>query len=343
MRHEPPFDHDDLRKALEREYGIAARSFTFVPAASDAAAYVVEAAVATRYFLKVWPKLQHGSPDALVQHGTLAITEALAQAAESFRVPTPIRTTSADLWGSLAGMPLALALFLPGDHPSHAWSKDIARSVGRTFAELHRVTANLVGLAPRREALEVPFEPELRRNLEAALRLDLDAHPELRPLPDWVRANRDEVFAQLGRLHVFADATKRLESPFVLCHTDLHSNNVLVVGDNTLGVVDWDDVKLAPPEHDLATGVGSPLRHKTFGVFIDAYRDAGGVGRLHLEQFAFYLQRRYLDDTGYCLAHLLAPDADNRDAPYWLDGLRALAAGRRDRLDETLAVVAAAL
>ena len=33
----------------------------------------------------------------------------------------------------------------------------------------------------------------------------------------------------------------------VVCHADLHANNVLVLADGGLAIVDWDEVMLAPP------------------------------------------------------------------------------------------------
>ena len=37
----------------------------------------------------------------------------------------------------------------------------------------------------------------------------------------------------------------------MICHADLHTNNVLVLADGSLAIIDWDEVMLAPPERDL--------------------------------------------------------------------------------------------
>jgi len=46
----------------------------------------------------------------------------------------------------------------------------------------------------------------------------------------------------------------------LLCHSDLHGGNVLVDGNNTIYIIDWDEPILAPKERDLmfmGGGVGN--------------------------------------------------------------------------------------
>ena len=44
---------------------------------------------------------------------------------------------------------------------------------------------------------------------------------------------------------------RRHPRPFVLCHTDIHTFNVILGADDSLFIVDWDNPLLAPKEHDL--------------------------------------------------------------------------------------------
>ena len=47
--------------------------------------------------------------------------------------------------------------------------------------------------------------------------------------------------------------------PRVLCHTDLHTWNVLVDAGRRLWIVDWDEAVLAPPGRDLMFVVGGGI------------------------------------------------------------------------------------
>ena len=48
------------------------------------------------------------------------------------------------------------------------------------------------------------------------------------------------------------DVVRRLPERFVVCHTDLIGDNLLVGADGRLSALDWDTAILAPPEMDLA-------------------------------------------------------------------------------------------
>jgi aminoglycoside phosphotransferase (APT) family kinase protein len=154
---------------------------------------------------------------------------------------------------------------------------------------------------------------------------------------------REDILAQLERLHHLQATVRRLNGPFVLCHTDLHGGNVLVGDDGQLCLLDWDDAKLAPPEHDLWAGLGADDRAAGFEAFLNAYRRAGGAAPLYLDHFAFYLLRRHVEDMAVCLGRLLAREADEREDAGLLRGMEDWGVAQWSRLVNTLAIVAAAL
>ena len=55
-----------------------------------------------------------------------------------------------------------------------------------------------------------------------------------------------------ARLHVLADAAAASSAP-VLCHRDYHSRNLMVRGDGTLAMVDFQDARWGPDTYDLAS------------------------------------------------------------------------------------------
>lgn len=142
----------------------------------------------------------------------------------------------------------------------------------------------------------------------------------------------DDVLLQLDRLRAMQPAQAALEGPFVVRHTDLHVNNVRVDEGGRVALLDWDDAKAAPPEHDLWTGLSADEGGAAFGACVDAYLEAGGAAPLQLERFEFYLLRRYVEDMAVCLADLLAEGADPREDEAQVERMRAWGAERWARL-----------
>jgi Ser/Thr protein kinase RdoA (MazF antagonist) len=342
MRFEPPVDRLQLLEAARDACGIPARDLTFLPVGLEAACYVLSATDGS-YFLKLWPHLRLGQQAAARRLASLVLTRALHDRGLGLRVPYPITTRDGALWADLSGMPFVVAPLLSGAAPRDPWPPGFCAELGRTVATIHRATRALADLLPLPESLDVAFVPTLLRDIEVAARITPDARPGLLALRDWVTGRRDGILAKLARLHELQATVRRLDGPVVLCHTDLHDANLLVDDDGRIGILDWDDAKLAPPEHDLWAGLGEDHRGEGFDAFLQAYRSANGAAPLHLEHFAFYLLRRYLEDLAVNLGRLLDPDADEREDPALLHSMEAWSIARWSRLDETLRVIATAL
>jgi aminoglycoside phosphotransferase (APT) family kinase protein len=342
MRFEPTIDLARLKGVIARAYGMRVVELNFVPASSNAACYKLTTGANENYFLKLWLQMRIDSPDAAKQHTSLRTVRALHDLGLGLRLPYPILTLESDLWAELSGAPFALAPFLHGAKPTEPWPSAVGQKLGRAIATLHGATATLTEVQPQQERLDIGFEPALRSNLALATGLGMDSRPSLLELRDWLLARQDNIRLQMKRLHDFQFAAQQIQGPFVLCHTDLHHNNLLVDEAGTLAILDWDDVKLAPPEHDLWSGLGKDYRGEVFSECMQAYREASGASPLFLEHFAFYLLRRYLEDLNVCVSGLLRPSADGREDGVLLYGVGECFS-RWLRLDETLTAIAATL
>lgn len=340
MRFEPPIDRSTLLRAVRDAYGLPVNDLTFIPASSWAACYALHAG-GERYFLKLWLRLRLSEPAAERQHASLVLTRALHDRGCGLRLPYPLLTRSGDLWIDLAGAPFAVAPLLTGGKAPSPWPVALSAELGRTVAAVHRATAGVSDLRLPREPLTVWFESALQRDLAAAERIGAGSRPGQRAGRRWVLGRRRDIAAQLERLRRLQAAAERLEEPFVLCHTDLHTNNWLVDEQGQIAVLDWDDAKLAPREHDLWSGLGPSYGGADFTAFLVAYQGAAGAPPLHRDQFAFYLLRRFVEDMAVYLHDLLDPAADEREDAALLHGMESSAAFW-SRIDDTLAVVDAA-
>jgi N-acetylmuramate 1-kinase len=120
------------------------------------------------------------------------------------------------------------------------------------------------------------------------LEYGLEKRPDTRISPAAIKELR-ETFAAIAR---------RLDSqPACLNHRDYHSWN-LMIHDNAVVVIDFQDALLAPPQYDLAsllndrvtdTIIQPPLEERLVGYYIETRADAGNLKIDHDDFFEIYL------------------------------------------------------
>lgn len=350
MRFEPPIDHAALRAAIEGAFGIVAHELRFLPI-GFAACYELRAADGARYFMKLWPSLRVSEPATENQRVALEFSRALHDAAVGIQVTYPVLASSGAPWAALDGAPFALFPFLDGEVRG-VRSKAEVYALGGAVAALHLATPALRHLVPRTETFEVAYEAELRRNVDLAAALPAGTPDGALAAREWALETRADLEGALARLHALQSRVRTLECPQVVCHMDLHGGNVLTSAAGEQYVIDWDDVRLAPPEFDLWFGLedsatGPAHLDALVAGYCDAIRRSGERGleppALHVEHLGFYLLRRDLEDVAIALARLLDERADRRDDERWAAGLRAWGAPRWARLDAALDAFATAI
>lgn len=94
----------------------------------------------------------------------------------------------------------------------------------------------------------------------------------------------------------------------VFCHTDLHNWN-LMQSKNALILIDWEGLKVAPPEADLMFLKEKPY----YKCFLDIYQEKHPDFQVNSDAMEFYLARRMLEDT-WELAEQLLFDSQNEES-----------------------------
>ena len=107
----------------------------------------------------------------------------------------------------------------------------------------------------------------------------------------------------------FALQTRPLDQ--VLCHSDVHPGNLLVSGDETLYIVDWDNPIFAPKERDLML-IGGCYRWR------DAREEAlfyQGYGQTEIDRMAlaYYRCERIIQDIAAYCKQLLSTQEGGKD------------------------------
>ncbi|HEY0471787.1 MAG TPA: aminoglycoside phosphotransferase family protein [Kribbella sp.] len=316
---EPPLDRAALLTDLRDAYGLTGDSLEFVPVGWASAAFVLRVA-GERYFLKLWP----GGRDADAAVQRFPFVQRLQSLGFSARVPSALPTRTGELSVSLPPGIVALFPYLPGTTPPGwpAWPEDILQELGRTLAELHSVDPG--DTLPFREQFSVAVADEVLLHAD-----DKAAQPY-----------RAELLDQLDRLRSLQQDARRLNPGFVVCHTDLVGDNMLLDSNGRLSLLDWDGAQLAPAEQDLALLLhgAQPVDGTALAKVLPVY-----PRELRLELFGFFLLRRYLEDFAARLTRLRRGNLSAEETADALDGLARWGSTQWLSLDRTLAVARLAL
>jgi aminoglycoside phosphotransferase (APT) family kinase protein len=342
MRHEPTsINRARLIDTVRDLYGLSFDELVFVPVGVPSVCYVLRERGEARYFLKLWPETRAARSNTARRDTSLALTRALHERGIYGRVPYPLATRTGALWATFSGIPFAIFPFLAGHSKPASWpisAQAVSDAVARILATIHRATPALADVLPARETFDIPFEADLLRGLEVLEHVGACRRSGVRALRDVVLPRCTEILDQLARLHRLQGAVRRLAGPVVLCHTDMGGDNLLVDDQGQISIIDWDDATVAPPEHDLQCALGP-----SFGRFLEVYGEAGGAHPLHLDHFAFFLLRRYLNDMAVRLLRILEENTTAEQDQDALAGIEASGFVQWSALDKTLAGIAAGL
>ena len=289
---EPPDLPDDCIVAcVRRHYGLELTMLAFLPLGQDVLSWAFRAITAdATYFLK----LRQGR----VNEAALRVPRYLAD----YGVPhivAPLPTLAQRLWVEVEGFTLALYPFIDGTTGiahgllAHHW-----RTFGTALRRMHDtpLASHLAPVLPR----ESPTAglSEVVRALDARVDARTFADPIERDLATFWQRKRTEIQALVERFETLSQQLRTQRPPLVLCHADVHPNNVLIDKDDRFWIVDWDDTQLAPKECDLMMGVGGlgnyPAGPRETGWFLSGY----GSTDIDPVALAYYRHVRALGDIG---------------------------------------------
>jgi spectinomycin phosphotransferase len=172
---------------------------------------------------------------------------------------------------ALPGWVLVVLPYLQGwSTPGGAW-EDPAE-----LEQIAEILGRLHAVPPPKSLQRWDFAVPGRDALLAAL-ADLDRPWSSGPYSEPVRLRLagalDHLYGRLTRYDTLVREIEASNDPWVVTHGEPHSANVLRTGDGRMRLIDWDTVRLAPRERDLAMILGEPTD------VLPAYQaEAGPVG-----------------------------------------------------------------
>ena len=249
---EPPANLTDatLGTALRDQYRLDLAALTFLPIGHDSSAWVYRAdnVDGRSHFVKVRLRIDNEPglrvPRHLHEQGVGSIV-------------APVPTSTGALWGNAGDHAVILYPFVAGDTGMVRGLADRQwREYGAILRQIHAVAvAPDLARRMRRERFSPEWGPMVRR-IDAHIGEQEFASDAENDLAAFWRARRDEIRAILDHAEGLGRRLAAASRPFVLCHADIHTGNLMVGDDGRLWIVDWDETILAPPERDLMFAIG---------------------------------------------------------------------------------------
>ena len=301
MLEPPDVPEPAIFSALRDGYGVEARALTFLPLGQDTAAWVyrVEALDGRAYFLK----LRGDRPQA----AGLAVPRYLADQGLA-QVPAALRTRSGRLWHPLDDFSIILYPFiedaqpLPSEQTDEQW-----RHFGAAMRRIHTTVLPPELAALIQRDLFEPAANDLVLALDAQMKPQSFDEPLARELAAFWCERQREIRAVVAQAEALGQRLRqRAGAAQVLCHTDIHWDNVLLDAQQRLWLVDWDETRLSLKERDLmfviggiSAGWGTP---RDAALFFQGY----GPAEIDAAALAFYRADWAVQDIGSYAERVLA-------------------------------------
>lgn len=174
-------------------------------------------------------------------------------------------------------------------------TKTQVRQLSKIITELHSHGEGIpVETDAIKEDFDIPFLQTLLHTLHKR-RNDLPSdiweliHPYIPLLNDLIQTVQE-----------LSQNLKNCDLRMSLCHTDLHNWNLMQSGQELI-LIDWEGLKLAPPEADLMFLVDKPY----FNEFLSIYQKTHQNFSINPEAMTFYEGKRRLEDIWEFLEQLL--------------------------------------
>ena len=250
MLETPELPDDRIVAGLSEHYGIPVTELVFLPIGNDAAAWAYRVIAHDRasYFLK----LKIGSiyePSVLVPRylRNTGIEEVVA----------PLPTRNGELWAELDSYNLILYPFIAGKVGMDiGLSNSQWMAFGTILKRIHSTSLPSTLRAQVRLETFVPAWSRMARELQSQVQNRRYDDPAAQALAAFWRDRTDTIARIVDRCEQLGRWLQQQPPPFVLCHTDIHTANILIDERQQLHVVDWDLPLLAPRERDLMFIVG---------------------------------------------------------------------------------------
>jgi spectinomycin phosphotransferase len=230
---------------LNADYGIEVAVLTFLPLGADvnASVYKAQTGDQTSYFVKLKRGHQHDIG--------VAIVELLHDVGIKQTIP-PIKTVLGQSIQPIEDCALIVYPFIEGcDGFNRHLTDNQWLKLGEALRQVHEIEVPpFIQNRVRQEA----YSPKWREAVRA-LYMHIQSEPSgdkiALKLLKFMQENRRAICRLVDRAEQLGQKVQDQSHKLVLCHSDIHGGNVLIDGNDSLYIVDWDEPIMAPKERDL--------------------------------------------------------------------------------------------
>jgi spectinomycin phosphotransferase len=306
MIEKPTLSDSHIIACLKAHYGIEVKALLFLPLGADmsAAVYKAEANNQNSYFLKL--KRGH-SFDVSVE-----IVELLHQAGIQEVIP-PLKTILNQSTQLIDDFALIVYPFVEGKSGfSCALTDSQWVRLGETLRQIHETKIPLSLQQKLRKETYSSQWRDLVRSFDPLPKIvdDLIAIK----LAKFLQKHSRLIGRMVDRAEQLGEQMRNQSIDFVLCHSDLHAGNILL-HENRLYIVDWDQPMLAPKERDLMFIGGGVANVWNKPEEIKLFYEGYGETAIHPSLLAYYRYERIVEDIALYAQQLLFTTDGGEDRP----------------------------
>ena len=280
MIEKPDIKDEKIIIALNKNYSIQVSKLEFLPIGNDASAfaYRVETKNQISYFLKIKKEISNLAglfvPRFLKDNG---IEQVIA----------PLSTKTQELWINVDEFAFILYPFIKGKEAMQVGMNDAQwTEFGSTLKRIHNTKLpSDVSQYVKRETF-IPTWSNIAKELHKQIGIQNYEDPCKKELADVWKKNNETIQTLVERTEMIGKHLQEMGLEFVLCHSDIHTANILLTPEQDMFIVDWDDTLLAPKERDLMFVLGGDSIHTR-----EEQRFFDGYGNVKINQLALAYYR----------------------------------------------------
>ncbi|WP_028612633.1 phosphotransferase family protein [Paenibacillus harenae] len=266
------------------------------------------------YFLKVYDKSRASTPKwtTLIDDYAPVLVWLQQHSGLKGKIPVPLLTKEGRYTCENEDGILLLYEYIDGETiAERELTKEQVSQLAEIISELHSYDDNLpMKTGALKESFDVSFLQQL------SMMLNNESNPMPSDVGEMLEPHRKRLNSLIVAVEQLSAALKNSPSRFVLCHTDIHNWNLMQSG-QTLLLIDWEGLKLAPVEADLMFLTDKPY----YDDFLSIYRERHPNFTINPDALRFYQGRRKLEDIGEWLEQLLFDKQDAKERAATLSGL----------------------
>ena len=244
MKTEPSVSSEEIKNKINQFYDISLEQLNFIPVGEGSWCYQGQAQN------DIFVRLVKDKDQIYRTNGLIKLLDSL-----SVPVPTPLLSKSGQTVAKIADYDLVVYPYIAGltlmqSDQTNPQVSSLRQAVGQMIGHLHGLTREISN------QIELPienftrFQPEFR-SIISPRNLIHQTDQIVKDLLYFINVRRCELTNLVQVAERLGANLRSREFDYVLCHGDIHEDNVLLSEKGNLYIIDWDGAILAPRERDL--------------------------------------------------------------------------------------------